>query len=69
MQAMQDHYRKVPVMVMIAARDVADAIELGKHAKEQGCDAVSSGSVRVCCRGTRTGCISVLQATDASPYQ
>lgn len=44
MQAMQDHGRKVPVMVMIAARDVADAIELGKHAMEQGCDAVSSGS-------------------------
>ena len=43
MEAMKEHGRKIPVMVMIAARDVADAIELGKHAKAQGCDAISSG--------------------------
>ncbi|EGD72533.1 hypothetical protein PTSG_00556 [Salpingoeca rosetta] len=42
MAAMEECGKKIPVIVMVGAADVADAIVLAKHAQDVGADAVSS---------------------------
>lgn len=46
MDAMAADRRRIPVIVMVAARDVADAIDLGRHAASVGADAISSGALK-----------------------
>ncbi len=35
--------RRIPVMVMVGAHKVEDAVELAHHAQAAGADAISSG--------------------------
>lgn len=45
----------LPVIVMVAARDVADAVELAKHAASVGAHAVSSGAPQLGVAKAETG--------------
>eukprot|EP00049_Salpingoeca_infusionum_P012077 m.214250 g.214250 ORF g.214250 m.214250 type:complete len:141 (-) comp15100_c4_seq1:1074-1496(-) len=44
MAAMERYGKKIPVIVMVAALDINDAIALAKHAESVGADAISSGT-------------------------